>query len=545
MKGKLHNKTLNQSTYNDEYIDEKFDELTPIDGVLVEGDVVNNLTSTEATKPLSAAQGRQLDLNKANRNGGNTLTGTQRVVNQATNPNAEIQVSPWYLSIRDNNSGKMTQLNSDSLEFTDHNGNEHTISVEDGKLMFDGEEIGTGGSGGSGSGGHFRITDFEISQQTGDGNARISSPSHKISHQELYFIYLSIGNQGGTWASWIPVGLCNSGETVDCYLAYTGGGGNGPYGLSYHIADGELVIENTGSSYVDVGGFIHIGSGGSSLNYKSFDIERINFWASSQQWYGWRRTDGTPLEVGLPYILEGTYYGEPVNITFDQDGYGHDNLSGYDFWIMNNSSLNGCGVVGGLNTNYSPFEFEKIHVPVEPNFDFEENTDSMLCSWVGNSAKIVHNEMLYSMSGQIQYEATFWDVLNSKGLEGEELKTHIALTRKMFEPIEELFGMSPGDMYDSMEWMFEEINQYCQSYSYIDLENPEDWTIYSYLEEIFQMLMIVDQIDPKLMSLAMDYKYVCEHSGDEISVTPLGLIGSKGGSLIIIPYVKDIGRLML
>ena len=52
------------------------------------------------------------------------------------------------------------------------------------------------------------------------------------------------------------------------------------------------------------------------------------------------------------------------------------------------------------------------------------------------------------------------------------------------------------------------------------------------------MLNMIDMIDPKLMSLKMDFIYITEN-GRELTVMPMGISGAKGSNEVIVPYIRN------
>ena len=166
----------------------------------------------------------------------------------------------------------------------------------------------------------------------------------------------------------------------------------------------------------------------------------------------------------------------------------------------------------------------------------EVNTDVMATYWHSTRLKIAVNEQLYAMMSIERFELTFFDIQNSAGL--DSLSNHIALDHKLFEPIDELFGMYPGDTYNSLDGIIRDIESYCNQYGEFDMENPQDWDVYNYVDELLNTLNMIDMIDPKLMSLKMDFIYETEN-GRTLTVMPMGISGSKGANEVIVPYIKN------
>ena len=537
-KGKIHNKTLGQSTYNDEYIDEKFDELTPITDALTGSDVINNLTSTEAARPLSANQGRQLNINKAERSQSNNFIGTQRVHNHATNVTHETEVGAGFVTVRGYQEQKSATLFPQGVEFVDENtGNGHQLTVDNGELLFDGQPIGTGGGGGSGSGGHERIEDIHCEESydfQGGSIWRIDSASHQFNISDLYAIRATISNQGGTQYGFGFI----LGEYSNVKFTHESSNSGGDY--TFRIYEDKLYLWDihSGSNYFEVQEIIKIGSGGEAQTfYKSIPFYSNSFSASGQTWMAWMREDGESLEAGIPYVLEGTYWGNPVTLKFDADGWAYDHDNGNSFYLDYVSAFGRTVIVGGNYLTYQYYQFESLKEPVDPTFG-EANVDVVLSFWFSDTLQIKVNEELQGMMGMTQYELTYKKLENTIGL--ETYQSHIILDRKLFDPVDELFGQSPGDTYASFEWMFGEVAQYCEQYGEFDKNDYHDQNIYDYIEQLEQIMMIVDMFNPNLMAMKFDFLYECKNAYVPIAMRPVGLYGMKGLQLVIVPYVKDV-----
>ena len=532
-KGKIHNKKLGQSTYNDEYIDEKFDELTPVDGVLFDDDVVDNLTSTEQKKPLSANQGRVLNTTKSNLDSGNILTGSQSIVDNRNQVRRYTTMDSIGVQAQDDQAGKSVGFNAHGISFEDHNkGTSHSLEVEDGVLLFDGEPIGTG-EGGGGDGKHQRIDAYPEEEYNQGQFWKIVSDSYQFRQDQLYVVDIEISNQGGSSRGTLFIGLADHGEGIIHHTS-----GQYLYSVEWHIENGEIQFHSiqAGNNGFSLYSVIHIGTGGGAVAGKIFNLERFEYSAASLTYVGWRREDGGQLEEGVKYTVKGAYYGDPFEVTLDEYGWA-DLPNGMGIQLLNRMGM--WILEGGNRNNYQGIE---IFSAAEPGAIAipEVNFDVIQCLWQGERVIIRPNENLMSMTGQIQYEMTMLDIPNSIDL--EELENKLILDDKLFAPMEEMFGMSQGDIYNSMEWMFQEIHNYCEQYGEFDLNNVYDWNVYGYLQEIMETLAMVDMINPKLMSLKMTFMYACSNSMTPLEVLPIGTAGIKGANTVLVPYIKKLGE---
>ena len=205
------------------------------------------------------------------------------------------------------------------------------------------------------------------------------------------------------------------------------------------------------------------------------------------------------------------------------------------------ASINGLDP-DNLGGGYSPpaggIPKADLSTEVKELLDAKPNIDAITCLWQGERVILKPNENLMAMTGGLQYELTFLDVPNALDI---DLTSHLILDAKLFDPIDELFGYNPGDVYSSLEWMFQEIHQYCEQYGEFDYNDWHDQNIYDYIQQILEMLNIIDQINPRLMSLKMDFQYAVEDSSNPVTVMPVGIYGVKGSNMILIPHIKKVG----
>ena len=519
-KGLLKNKTLNQEVYNKEAIDEKFDEFTPVDGALLADDVVNNLTSTEAKKPLSANQGRVLNTTKAGLDGGNIFTGAQTIPNNRNQVVRYFQATSDNVTLTDSHAGASVSIDANGIAFDDGNGT--AILHKEGDLLFwAGEPIG---SGGGDSGRHERIEDFEAYEDS--GHWAIRSNSYRFKPDDLYTVHMGVANQGGQSEG---VALFGVGMETTGIIQHSSGS-------AVHI---DATIENneihfygisSGQNGVTVESIIRIGAHGGAAAGQTFELERWTFWAASLTYVGWRRTDGESLDENVNYTIRGDYYGDPFEATFD-GGYA-DLPNGQNVYIVNRGGR--VHIEGGEVDNFHGITIDSAAEPGAA-MAMKENSDAMAAYWHSTRLKIELNDTLYSMTGQERLELTFIEVMNSANI---EMYSHIALTEKLFEPIDDLFGTNPGEMFAMLEDPIRSIEDYCQQYGEFDMENPQDWDVYNDVDELLNGLNMIDMIDPKLMSLKMDFIYMTEN-GRELTVMPMGISGSKGANEVIVPYIRN------
>jgi len=291
----------------------------------------------------------------------------------------------------------------------------------------------------------------------------------------------------------------------------------------------KYLITNVGS-YLDGELLREVGEPIMPMLPQFHELERWTFWAASLTYVGWRRKDGGDLRESANYQILGNYYGQAFDIILE-DGHG-ELPNGESVYIVNRNGK--IHLEGGDENNYDGIEIFSAADPgaVAP---MKPNTDVMATYWHSSRLQIRLNDALYSMTGQERFELTFIEVMNSANI---EMYSHIALTEKLFEPIDELFGTNPGEMFSLLEGPIRRIEDYCQQYGEFDMENPYDWDVYNDVDELLNGLNMIDMIDPKLMSLKMDFKYLTEN-GRELTLMPMGISGSKGANEVIVPYIRN------
>ena len=377
------------------------------------------------------------------------------------------------------------------------------------------------------SGKHQRIEDFEAYEDS--GHWAIRSDTFKFVEDDLYAVHIGVANQGGQSEG---VALFGIGVETTGVIQHSSGSA---MHIDATIENGEIHFYgiSSGQNGVNVDSIIRIGAfGGGIAQGQIFELERWTFWAASLTYVGWRKIDGESLDENVNYTIRGDYYGDPFEVTLE-NGYA-DLPNGYNVYIVNRS-----GIVHLEGGDVNSFHGIEIHSAAEPGAVMppKENTDAMAAHWHSSVLRIEVNYSLYSMTGQERFELTFEDVQNSANT---YLYSHLALDKRLFEPIDELFGFNPGDTYNDLEWMIREITQYCENYYLFDFDNVQDWNVYDYVNQLLETLNIIDMIDPKLMSLKMDFIYETEN-GMELRVMPIGISGTKGSNEVVVPIVRNKG----
>ena len=386
----------------------------------------------------------------------------------------------------------------------------------------------SGGSDGD-AGFHLRIN-AEVDEDGGQGNhLKIMSDEYRFREDELYVIDISVGNQGGTSRGVVILGL---GEDNEISLIHENGG----YRVDYtaHIQDGEIHFYDisAGNNGMQVYSVVRIGAKGGEGGAEFYNLERFTYSAASLTYVGWRRTDGENLEEGKRYLLKGEYWNDPFEVTLDEYGWA-DLPNGMGVQLLERHGQ--IIIEGGNQSQFYGIEIlsASIGSAVAP-----ANVDVFSCIWMGERGKIERNEMLQSM-GINRFELTMLECPNTLD---KPLNIHLPLTRETLVGMDRLFGFTDGDTYNNIEWMLSEIADYVSWTGDFDVYGNDIASGYEhiidYYQEIMEMMLMADSIDPKTVSGNSDYTYETENN-KLMTVYPIGTMGMKGANEIVLPLIKN------